>query len=272
MSFDFDSSSSSDIANLPHYPGVAHESASSDQDDVNHSLDDDLVESIRNALHRAVGTICRQQDALDTDEATLESPSFTTSNSAIAALTDLTYHYSTTLLANDLVAFSSHAGRKISKPEDVLLMARKDKSGIGDDLKRRMKEIQSKSSNERGKPTGKQSVRKSKSTGEGATNGTSKSRRPASKAAFDSSSSCSSSGDEETALQAMRQRVIQREREKKAQSKQGDDGSDLNDFIVDDNGYYNSHQSDSEIDFQAADPPKTTKHAHVFRDLSDSSD
>lgn len=46
--------------------------------------------------------------------------------SAIQTLTELTYLYATTSLANDLVSFSVHANRRTVTPDDVLLVARKN--------------------------------------------------------------------------------------------------------------------------------------------------
>ena len=46
--------------------------------------------------------------------------------SAIQTLTELTYLYATTSLANDLVAFSVHANRRTITPDDVLLVARRN--------------------------------------------------------------------------------------------------------------------------------------------------
>jgi uncharacterized protein with von Willebrand factor type A (vWA) domain len=50
--------------------------------------------------------------------------------SAITALTELTYLYATTSLANDLEAFSQHAGRRTITPEDVQLVARKNPDNL----------------------------------------------------------------------------------------------------------------------------------------------
>mmetsp|Transcript_20576 Transcript_20576/g.43023 ORF Transcript_20576/g.43023 Transcript_20576/m.43023 type:complete len:538 (-) Transcript_20576:91-1704(-) len=58
------------------------------------------------------------------------------SQEALTALTDLTFHYATTLLANDLASFCQHAHRKTVKVDDVLLAVRKDGDGIGADLQR----------------------------------------------------------------------------------------------------------------------------------------
>jgi histone H3/H4 len=267
MSFDLDSSSSSEIGDANFAPRRIVQDSASEESDTNHSIDEELVESIRNALHLAVGNICREQDAstaaADDTDALDDTPSFTMSNSAIAALTDLTYHYSTTLLANDLVSFSSHAGRKIIKAEDVLLMSRKDKNGIGADLKRKMKELQDNINKERGKKSGKKSASpRRKSNSDRSTSPTvarkkitkvgkssaskSKTNRSKNKAKRPVYSSSSDSGDEEDALEEMRQKVADLDRRKSSAR----DIGDLNDFIVNDNGYYKDQDSDSEIDFQ----------------------
>ena len=91
MSFDLNSSSS-DLENPIELRRVAQDSASDDDSDsvsgrVHQQIDEELVESIRSALHLAVGNICREQDAAA--DATDNNSSFITSNGAIAALTDL---------------------------------------------------------------------------------------------------------------------------------------------------------------------------------------
>ena len=48
------------------------------------------------------------------------------STDAITTLTELTYHYVTTSLSNDLVSFSQHAHRRTIQVDDVKLIARKD--------------------------------------------------------------------------------------------------------------------------------------------------
>lgn len=260
-------SSSSDTENPIAAPfRICHESASDDDSDIQQP-DEELVESIRNALHLAVGNICREQDATTAaaaadDDIMGDTPSFTMSNDAIAALTDLTYHYSTTLLANDLVTFSSHAGRKLIKPEDVLLMSRKDKNGIGADMKRKMKEIQSRSSKERGKKKKSVSPTRRKSNSDRSTSPAVRKKSPKTvagkkqkitknkkrKPMESSSSSSSSCGEEGAELNRMCQRVAERERRKSAQKNRND--RSLNDFIDDDNDFFHDKSSDGEIDFQ----------------------
>jgi histone H3/H4 len=280
MNFELESSSSSEIdTSLP--PRRLHEaSASSEDDDSTHSIDEALITSIRKALHLSVGNICREQDAAVSADSNLNDydghsmdaqVSFRMSQEAVAALTDLTYHYTTTLFPNDLVSFSSHAGRKIIKPEDVMLMARKDKKGVGADMKKKLREIQarSKNNNKDGKKSGKKSVspRRRKSDSERSTSPVARKKSPkpakksgkltksknASKRSRSSKAnpeifSSDSSGDEEDALAAMCQRVEDMKRRKSA-SKNSDD--DLNDFVEDDTGYFNNKElTDSEIDFQ----------------------
>lgn len=296
MSFDLDSSSSSDLdAGIAPRRIVREEVSSGSEDSDKHAIDEELVESIRNALHLSVGNICREQDSVDKasgdedddmDIGTDASPSFSMSNAAIAALTDLTYHYSTTLLANDLVAFSSHAGRKIIKPEDVLLMSRKDKNGIGADMKRKMKEIQARTTNEKGSrskkkksvsPNRRKSSNSDRSKSPVARKKTNsdrskspniiktgkktkatkkpKRRKERPKATVYSSSSSSSSDDEKAVVASVLQKAARIER-----NKNRDDAS-LNDFIVDDNDYLGrgGNDSDSEVDFQLSAMKKNAK-------------
>ena len=76
--------------------------------------------AIRSALHFAVGRICEQEEDDDLDAARMSS-------TAVESLAELVYQYATTSLANDLVAFSRHAGRKTVTVDDVKLAIRKDK-------------------------------------------------------------------------------------------------------------------------------------------------
>ena len=281
MSFDLDSSSSSDIGAAIAPRKIIHEPASDDSSDVDQAIDDDLVQSIRNALHLSVGNICREQDAAASSNGAdidtgIDSPSFTMSNAAIAALTDLTYHYSTTLLANDLVSFSSHAGRKIIKPEDVLLMSRKDKNGIGADMKLKMKEISARNKGDKTKKAAKKTVgprRKSNSDRSTSpvvrkrsskTTGKTKSTKSKSKQGKNGRKtqkappvySSSSSDSDEDLLASVVQKVAEIEKQKCAQKNCSDD---LDDFIVNDNDYYNrDDESDDEVDFQLS--AKKKKH------------
>uniref|UniRef100_A0A7S0FNV1 Centromere protein S n=1 Tax=Minutocellus polymorphus TaxID=265543 RepID=A0A7S0FNV1_9STRA len=77
--------------------------------------------AIRSALHFAVGRICEREEDDDLDVGARMS------STAVSSLTELVYQYATTSLANDLVAFSKHAGRKTVTVDDVKLAIRKDK-------------------------------------------------------------------------------------------------------------------------------------------------
>ncbi len=134
-----------------------------DDDDNNNDVQDNMSYELRSSLHLAIGRICRDADSIDkkmhndnnnnddddeddeggnstttttTTTRRRRKPTFSTSNGAIVALTDLTYHFATSLLARDLVAFSEHARRQTIKTDDVLLVARKDKCGMLAELKR----------------------------------------------------------------------------------------------------------------------------------------
>lgn len=117
-----------------------HEVGSSSED--SDEVDETLVRELRESLHFCVGKICRAEEEVaakiigdndnsDDDDimATSSSKKVDTimSKEAIAALTELVYHYSTSSLANDLTAFSNHANRRTVKVDDVLLVARKEK-------------------------------------------------------------------------------------------------------------------------------------------------
>ena len=69
-----------------------------------------------------------------------DGPGFAMSRGAIAALAELAYRYSATLLANNLVVFYEHAGQWTVKTDDVLLMAWKDGRGMLAELRRAMAE------------------------------------------------------------------------------------------------------------------------------------
>ncbi|KAL7553102.1 hypothetical protein ACHAWF_016354 [Thalassiosira exigua] len=124
------SSSSSSSSSSPSRPRCLHE----DDDEGDHEVDEALAYDLRSALHLAIGRICRAEDDAEREGRTT-GPAFATSNEAISALTDLTYHYATSLLADDLVAFAEHAKRRTVKADDVLLAARKDR-GMLAELKR----------------------------------------------------------------------------------------------------------------------------------------
>lgn len=93
-------------------------SGGADGDDAANAKDDGAV---RSALHFAVGRICEQEEDDDPDVGARMS------SDAVGSLTELVYQYATTSLANDLVAFSQHAGRKTVTVDDVKLAIRKDK-------------------------------------------------------------------------------------------------------------------------------------------------
>jgi hypothetical protein len=93
MSFDLNSSSSSSSSDRENLIKLRRAARDSDDDDtdIHQQIDEELVESIRNALHLAVGNICREQDAASAAAAAESSnnTSSVMSNEAIAALTDL---------------------------------------------------------------------------------------------------------------------------------------------------------------------------------------
>lgn len=97
-------------------------SDSEDDDDFQRSSGD-----LHNALHLAVGNICRREDT-----AAAQAPQ--TSKDAIEALTQMTFHYATKCLAKDLVAFCKHANRKTITVDDVKLVARKNPRGLLESL------------------------------------------------------------------------------------------------------------------------------------------
>lgn len=76
---------------------------------------------MRAALQVAIAHICTAETGNDGAQLT---------KSAITTLTELTYLYATTSLANDLEAFSQHAGRRTITPEDVQLVARKNPDNL----------------------------------------------------------------------------------------------------------------------------------------------
>ena len=81
---------------------------------------DDEGKELRAALQVAVAHICTQSiDSSFPDGAIMTA-------SAIRSLTELTYLYATTTLANDLVAFARHANRRTIQPDDVLLVVREN--------------------------------------------------------------------------------------------------------------------------------------------------
>ena len=99
---------------------VSSSSSSSSSEGAPNNEDNQIDYDLRLALHLAVGKVCRAEEKAesssngnhhDGDDANLAigstGPKMAMSKEAISALTDLTYHYATTLLANDLVDFSS---------------------------------------------------------------------------------------------------------------------------------------------------------------------
>lgn len=101
-----------------------------------HSNSNSEENSILKALHYAVGNICREEESAEQNQATairIGSSSSTTtvmSREAIEALTQMTYHYATTCLAQDLASFCRHGNRKTIKVDDVMLVARKNPGGF----------------------------------------------------------------------------------------------------------------------------------------------
>jgi hypothetical protein len=155
------------------------------------------------------------------------------------------------------------------KPEDVLLMSRKEKS-IRKGMKSKMKEIQARNNNkDRGKKKKSVSPTRKKPNSDRSTSPTRQktavSKKKPSKKAGKSIpktqvfSDSSSSGDESAELAKMCQRVTDKDLEKSAR-KNRDDGS-IHDFIVDDE-VLGGQESDGEVDFQLSarknKPSKTT--------------
>eukprot|EP00979_Chaetoceros_neogracilis_P010246 scaffold2408_cov279-Chaetoceros_neogracile.AAC.42 len=105
----------------------------SDSDDEEFQQSSGGGKELQNALHMAVGTICRQQD-ISTNDITPAGPTPQTSNEAIECITQMTFHYATKCLAKDLVAFCKHANRKTITVDDVKLVARKNPRGLLDSL------------------------------------------------------------------------------------------------------------------------------------------
>jgi len=151
-----------------------HEDGSSSDDT---EVDETLVRELRESLHFCVGKICRAEELAaaregnrdddESDNGMTTSISKKTdtvmSKEAIAALTELAYHYSTSSLANDLCAFSNHANRRTVKADDVLLVARKEKHILAE-LKRKVAASQpaAESGNKGGNSTAKAAAAGSK--------------------------------------------------------------------------------------------------------------
>lgn len=92
--------------------------------------------AIHNALHLAVGNICREEERAERENSINTTGTATPrmSREAIETLTQMTYHYATKCLAKDLVSFRKHAGRKTISVDDVKLVARKNPRGLMDSL------------------------------------------------------------------------------------------------------------------------------------------
>jgi len=89
------------------------------------------------ALQFQIGTLCRQEEDQEhrNEGSTQNKHTFRMSQSAIAALTELTYHYATKCLGPDLIKFSQHGNRKTINVDDVKLAARRNPNGVLDSLK-----------------------------------------------------------------------------------------------------------------------------------------
>lgn len=108
---------------------------SSDDDDCDQGTIEQM--QLAKALQFKVGTLCRQEEEQEhqNEGSTQNKHNFRMSQSAIAALTELTYHYATKCLGPDLVKFSQHGNRKTINVEDVKLAARRNPNGVLDSLK-----------------------------------------------------------------------------------------------------------------------------------------
>lgn len=85
------------------------------------------------ALQFKVGTLCRQEED-EEHQGSTQKKNIRMSQSAIVALTELTYHYATKCLGPDLIQFSQHANRKTINVDDVKLAARRNPNGVLDSL------------------------------------------------------------------------------------------------------------------------------------------
>lgn len=289
------SSSSSSTSQPPRQLDAAAAASSSSDESDHEQVDESILYELRSALHLSVGAICLHEDRIDADSSTdsadsddmnsntndgnSEKPAFTMSKDAIVALTDLTFHYSTTLLANDLAAFSSHAGRRTVKTEDVLLVARKDKDGILAELKRELKEriggeVNATKTGRGGSNGGTKKKASSATTKSSSVNNNSKSKRSNSKGSkltneksmLSSSFSDSSIDELDKLLREQKRSSSSATAAKTASHKNsnngsdhGDEGEDLSDFIVNDNNYYNSNDSSSEVEFELDTSSKKKK-------------
>ena len=290
-------------------------SSQSNEDSSDYEVDEALAYEIRTALHLAVGKICRAEEKESCNSSGTNNNNNNTSSSvttmskeAIVALTDLTYHYATSCFANDMVSFSKHAKRQTVKTEDVLLMARKDKNGMLSELKRIMNDnpdVYTENSKKKGglkaalqkrknvtAKIAKQSNNKSKTNGKAKGIGKGKKGKKDSILSSSSSSSfSSSSSDDGGGIDILKQRrktlELERAKQKKAlkskstfrKGKAKDDGSDLADFIVNNDSFdtnntsMNNSSSSDEIEFDAAPSKKKKgdKKKHKTKDKKKSS-
>jgi len=109
-------------------PSATKRKRSSDRPDSNHAESSsphiDTKSDLRAAVQYAVIQICstaaeEEEDCAEQHSRTRMSPR------AIAALSELTFQFTTTCLSADLEAFSNHAGRRTINMSDVLLVVRK---------------------------------------------------------------------------------------------------------------------------------------------------
>jgi len=138
---------------------ASFEFSSDNDDDLSDSLSNMQHQALLRSLHYTVGKIVHEEQEREAGKEVMASPLFTSpslsaslssptkllsikqqksqmSKSAISCLTELTYHYVTKCLANDLLSFSQHAGRKTITVDDVKLVARKNPRGLLDSLER----------------------------------------------------------------------------------------------------------------------------------------
>ena len=286
MNFDMNSLASSSSSS----DSSTSQSEGENDDSSDHEVDENLAYEIRSALHLTVGNICRAEENTERRDADSgsrsdSSPTCTMSKEAIVALTDLTYHYSTSLLANDLVSFSKHAKRQTVKTDDVLLVARKDKRGMLSELKKiiadnpdvytegaKKKKSTKAKSNARsksnsgtttaGKKSGKGNDKSNQRSDSKKSKGTTKRGKKQNSRIRSSSSSSSSSSSEDEVIKMRRNKQAQRKRESlnkkgkksgfisKGAAKGRDTGSDLEDFIAnDDTEDYDKSNSSLDADF-----------------------
>ncbi|KAL7532811.1 hypothetical protein ACHAXR_004862 [Thalassiosira sp. AJA248-18] len=266
-----DVASSSSSSSSSSSPQSNHE----DDSGSDHEVDQSFAYELRSALHLAVGKICLAEDNAERDDAGMSSgsPALAMSKDAIVALTDLTYHYSTSLFANDLVAFSKHAKRATVKTDDVLLMARKDRKGMLAELKRVMADNpiytegtkKPKLSARSRSSSGVAAARKKASTkSKGNKNRPNSKPKSASRSVLSSSSSSSSSSSDDSEDDVVKQRRRKLDLQRNNLNKRGsylsgagrDDGHD---FIAKDDTEDNSESSSSGNEFEFGAPNSQKK-------------